>query len=92
MISGVFGAAANLGLILLAVLNYLEPITVEHWRWAFLVAASPIFIAIIIFAWMPESPAWLAHRDTLPLTNAAEGTAYELFRPPLLRYTILGFC
>jgi MFS transporter, SHS family, sialic acid transporter len=91
MISGFFGAAANLGLILLAVIVYFESISVTHWRWVFLVSACPALLGVLVLALMPESPDWLAHREQVARGNSGrEGIVYELLQPPLLRYTIIG--
>jgi MFS family permease len=91
MVSGLFGAAANLGLIFLAVINYFEPITIEHWRWVFLVAACPAILGFIVLLFVPESPAWLAERAKPAVTSDPDGRIiHELLRPPLLRYTIIG--
>lgn len=89
MIAGLFGTTANLGLILLAVLAYLQPITADHWRWVFLVCASPALLGVLVLWRMPESPAWLAQRAQ-PTATRQRWLASELFRPPLLGYTIIG--
>ena len=90
LVSGLFGAAANFGLILLAMLAYVEPITVDHWRWVFLVAAAPAVIGVLVLALMPESPAWLAQRKQRLSAPHGAWLVNEVFRPPLLRYTAIG--
>jgi MFS transporter, SHS family, sialic acid transporter len=89
-LSGLFGTAANFGLILLAVIAYFKPIQVDNWRWVMLVAASPALLGILILAFVPESPGWLAKRARGPSGEARKSVVAELFRPPLLKSTILG--
>lgn len=90
LISGLFGAAANLGLILLSVLAYLQSITVDNWRWVFLITAAPAVIGALVLARMPESPTWLAQRADRATQPRGDWLASELVRPPLLWYTIIG--
>jgi SHS family sialic acid transporter-like MFS transporter len=85
-ISGLFGAAANLGLIALSIAAYLEPITQDHWRWVFLVASAPALLGVVVLACVPESPAWTLRRQPV----AGGSLIAEVFRPPLLRFTIIG--
>jgi MFS family permease len=89
-ISGLFGTTANLGLMLLAALNYWIPITVDHWRWVILVAASPAILGVIILSFVPESPTWLAKRWQPAIGEQSRLLLGEVFRPPLLWYTIVG--
>jgi MFS transporter, SHS family, sialic acid transporter len=89
-ISGLFGTTANLGLMLLAALNYWIPITVDHWRWVLLVAASPAILGIIILFCVSESPIWLARRWQPAIGEQSRSLLGEVFRPPLLRYTMIG--
>jgi SHS family sialic acid transporter-like MFS transporter len=89
LISGLFGCSANLGLMLMAMLGWWQPITVDHWRWVMLIAASPAVLGIFVLAFVPESPAWLASRQSAVLTKSPSLVA-EVFRPPLLRVTIIG--
>ncbi len=90
LISGLFGTAANLGLILLSVFAYLKPITVDNWRWVFLVCAMPAILGVLVLVLMPESPAWLAQRDQRTTEPRGDWLVGEVFRPPLLRFTIIG--
>ncbi len=61
-LAGLLGAAANVGFVLLGAIGYVFPIEQESWRWAFLVAASPAAIGVLILLLVPESPRWLASR------------------------------
>jgi MFS family permease len=90
LVSGLFGTTANLGLMLLAGLAYLWPITSESWRWVTLVASVPAILGVIIFAIVPESPAWLASRNKEKKREASSSPMAEVFRPPLLWFTVIG--
>lgn len=89
-LSGVFGCTANLGLMLLAMLVLWEPITVDHWRWVMLVAASPAVLGLFVLLFVPESPAWLASRQLIAGDVKSGSPLAEVFRPPLLKYTVIG--
>ncbi|MCH5376620.1 MAG: MFS transporter [Planctomycetes bacterium] len=88
-ISGLFGCTANLGLMLLLMLAWRHTITPDHWRWVMLVAASPAVLGVIILLFVPESPAWLASRQLVDRSQK-RSLVREVFRPPLLRLTIIG--
>jgi MFS transporter, SHS family, sialic acid transporter len=89
-LSGLFGTAANLGLMLLSMIAVYRPIHVTDWRWVMLVCAAPAIIGIIVLALVPESPTWLAKRLQPRLDSMPRSLVGEVFRPPLLRYTIVG--
>jgi MFS family permease len=88
-LSGLFGTAANLGLMLLSIIAVLRPISAGDWRWVMLVSAAPAGLGFAVFTLVPESPAWLAKRR-LPHDQNSRSLVGEVFRPPLLRYTIIG--
>ena len=90
-LSGIFGTVANLGLIMLSELSGLRKITPDDWRWVLLVCASPVVLGAFVVLFLPESPMWLKQKlkprspDARPVSPTA-----EVFRPPILKYTILG--
>ncbi len=91
-LAGLFGCAANLGLMALSMAAYLMPITIDHWRWVMLVCTAPGLLGIFVLAKVPESPAWLA-RAAQGNENAApvaRSPMADVFRPPLLKYTVIG--
>ena len=90
-LAGVFGTAANLGLILLAVAAYFRAVSVDDWRWVMMICASPAVLGMFILGAMPESPMWLG-QSRQPATYGAtsSATSLEVFRPPLLKFTVLG--
>lgn len=85
LLAGAIGAAANFGFLLVGVIAKLSPVTQESWRWMFLVGASPAILVFIIRLFVPESTKWeeaAKGKNNKPLA--------EVFRPPLLKYTLLG--
>jgi MFS family permease len=103
LLAGIIGTAANIGLMLFSILACYVHVTSESWRWTAILSALPILLAFYAAYGMPESATWLAMRHThqhasipaqseqflIPAsTNASP--LFEIFRPPMLRITILG--
>jgi MFS family permease len=89
-LSGMFGTAANFGLMLLAMIAVFKPISITDWRWVMLVSATPALLGVVIVAFVPESPTWLAKRLQSAIDTNRRSLVGEVFRPPLLRNTIIG--
>jgi MFS transporter, SHS family, sialic acid transporter len=87
LIAGVIGAGINSGYLLLSLVAFNWHVTPEAWRWLFQWAAFPAVLGVIVLFLLPESPKWLAHRNALKRPTPQ---LRELFRPPLLRVTLLG--
>lgn len=88
--AGLMGAAANLGILLLSLLGKWYEITPETWRTLMLLTGSPVILGALAFWLVPDSPKWLQSRGA---AKAAAGIPlFDLFRPPLLRVTLLGIC
>ncbi|MEW6158405.1 MAG: MFS transporter, partial [Verrucomicrobiota bacterium] len=87
--AGLIGAAANVGFLLLGLLMLWFPITRDSWRWVLLLGATPLALALLVAWGLPESPQWIeTTRDhSAKLRPAPVG---QVFRPPLLRLTLLG--
>jgi len=102
VVAGVMGAGINVGILLLSQFVHLFPITPTSWRWIFWVSALPALLGLLVILLLPESPAWLARRarpspgaggvgtPTPPSSPGKSGGLRELFRPPLLRPTLVG--
>lgn len=97
VIAGLMGAALNAGILLLSQVAGHWPVTPDSWRWLFHLAAAPAFLGIAALTIFPESPVWLRQRHASsqaapgPAKAAPASTpAASLFRPPLLRLTLLG--
>jgi MFS family permease len=86
-VSGVLGAGINVGILGLSQLVRLFPITPDSWRWIFGLAAIPAVLGILVLAFLPESPKWLASRGE---SKKPVPPIWELFRGELLPLTILG--
>ncbi|MBP8259685.1 MAG: MFS transporter [Verrucomicrobia bacterium] len=96
-VAGLMGVAINTGILLLSQLARLWPITPDSWRWLFKLAAAPALLGMLVLLALPESPQWLAARSKAagagtvhPAPARSAGVLHELFRPPLLRITIIG--
>lgn len=89
LLSGLLGTSANVGIFLMSLLTYFVPLNADNWRWVMLVGSSSAVLALAVVALVPESPAWLAAEKARG-TTAKTGTLGVLFRPPLLRLTLIG--
>lgn len=96
-IAGLMGAALNSGILLLSQVAQIWKITPDSWRWIFYVAAAPTILGLLVLLFLPESPSWLeesarrrneSERDQLK--PPGRPVLRELFRPPILKSTILG--
>lgn len=94
LLAGVMGTAANVGILCFALLTTARYVTPDDWRWTMLVGASPVLLAMFSVLLVPESPKWLALHEKLKSGGEAESasraTLGEIFRPPVLKTTIIG--
>jgi MFS family permease len=101
IVAGLMGAALNGGILMLSQIARTWHITPESWRWIFWLAAAPAVLGLLVLLALPESPLWLAARvarSSFSLSGERAGVRgqptnqplRELFRPPLLRLTIIG--
>ncbi|MEO2048517.1 MAG: MFS transporter [Pirellulales bacterium] len=91
LLAGLIGTSANLGFMLLSLIALYQPITPESWRWVFLVGAAPVVLAFMVLLFVPESPRWLTNAQA-PGSESSASPIAEIFRLPLLRYTLIGIC
>jgi MFS family permease len=87
-VAGVMGAAINAGIVMLSQIAQIWPVTEDSWRWLFKLAGAPAVLGVLVLAFLPESPAWLASRGTT--NRKREMPLRELFRAPLLQITCIG--
>ena len=87
-LAGLIGAAANVGFLILGILMLYHPITRESWRWVFLLGGAPALLGVFVLGFVPESPQWLAEKAAGEFSSSSP--VAEVFRPPLLRWTLLG--
>jgi MFS family permease len=82
------GTAANVGILLMALIGRQGGIQPDAWRWAMLVGATPLIVGLAVLAAVPESQRWLAERSAGK--TATISPLAEVFRPPLLSRTVIG--
>jgi MFS family permease len=89
ILAGVIAAACNVGIVLIAVVGILFPITTATWRYMMLAGLAPGLLAIFVICFVPESERW-----KLSVKRAAAHPIREVFTPPLLKITLLAivFC
>ncbi len=59
-LAGAIGAASNVGFLLVGATAKLKHVTVDSWRWMFLVGALPALLVFFILFFVPESERWRA--------------------------------
>ena len=89
LLAGLIGTAANVGFLILGLLMLGNPITSETWRWVLLFGATPILLGLLVLFFVPESPRWRSEKEK-PGTEAKKSSLGEVFRPPLLKLTVVG--
>ena len=87
VVAGLMGAALNGGILMLSQIARIWHITPDSWRWIFQLAAVPAVLGVLVLFWLPESPRWLGTRTS---ERPAVAPVRALFRPPLLRLTLIG--
>lgn len=87
LMAGLIGAAANVGLSLMGAIAQFKKITLDDWRWVFLVGATPVFLGIFVLLFVPESPLW-QNRRRRPAAKSIPISV--VFRPPYLKLTLIG--
>jgi MFS family permease len=91
MLSGLLGTSANVGIVLLSAIAYFVPLTPDSWRWMMLLGLPSALLGLLVWTFVPESPAWLAAREkTRDAAASQTGALRTLFTPPLLGRTLLG--
>jgi MFS family permease len=87
-LAGLIGCAANVGFLILGLIMLGRPVTQDSWRWVLLFGSSPVLLGIWVLCFVPESPQWLSQQHHP--TSRSSQPLREVFRPPLLRSTLLG--
>ncbi len=86
-VAGVMGAGINVGILALSLLGQFYKITPDSWRWIFKLVSSSSILGIVVIAFLPESPKWLASRGA---AKTPAPPLSSLFRRELLRPTLIG--
>ena len=92
-VSGAMMAGLNAGILLLSQAAQVWTLTENSWRWLFHLAAFPAILGVAVLVALPESPQWLRSRIERPDKNTKGpkiASITELFRPHLLRSTLVG--
>jgi len=89
-LAGVIGMAANVGILLMAFINRMYPITPDSWRWVFHLGTIPIALAVVSFVLVPESPRWLATQREPAKVVETKTPRQSVFLPPLLWITFIA--
>jgi MFS transporter, SHS family, sialic acid transporter len=88
LMAGIIGAAANFGFLLVAAVSKAKEVTVDSWRWMWLVGVVPAILVFFIRLFVPESERWKAsvskETDHHPLK--------EVFSKSLIKHTCLAIC
>ena len=91
LVAGIMGAGINVGVVVFSQVAKFWHITPDSWRWVFSLSAVPVVLGIFTLVGVPESPRWLASRQTAATAGKKRATPLkELFQPPLLRITLVG--
>ena len=85
LLSGVIGAAGNVGYLLIGLLVMQFPVTPDHWRWIMLACATPAVLALFIMMFIPESQRWQQS-----VRRSGPGPLREIFTTRLIRPTLLA--
>ncbi len=86
-VAGVLGCGINVGIVCLALVVRLFPITPDSWRWIFAIAIIPAVVGLLVITLLPESPKWLASRGQ---EKRPAPPIWELFRRQWLYITAMG--
>lgn len=91
IIASMIGMAGNIGIFAFSSLLVIEPVTPDSFRWVFLVGASSLPLGILILLLVPESPAWLAAKQTVAEPDLGDvSQPPSVFRKPYLGVTLVG--
>ena len=88
-LAGLLGTAANVGIVLMSVLCWYQPLDWTSWRWCLLAGSSSIILGVLVFLAVPESVAWLKTKTDTSKSKPA-GALTSLLSPPLLPLTLIG--
>ena len=84
-LAGIIGAAANVGFLLISLVGMGFAVTTETWRTMMLFGAAPGLLALFVILFVPESQRW-----KVSVTNVHTTPMRDIFRPPLLKKTLVA--
>jgi MFS family permease len=89
MAAAIMGSAINVGILLVSQLGRVRQVMPDSWRWLMVAGGSGAVLGVLALAIVPESPKWRAQRRSRQARREGPRLG-ELFRPPLLRLTLVG--
>ena len=89
ILAGLIGTSANVGFLILGLLMLTYPVQQDTWRWVLLFGGSPVVLGIWVLLVVPESPQWLMAKQQ-GKSKKKEIPILVVFRPPLLKLTLVG--
>ena len=90
MISGIIGMAANVGLFMMSTIATFVAVTPDSWRWMMAAGFATVILGALILLSVPESPRWLASRQSRGDSGKPAPSVAEVFRSPHLGITCVG--
>ena len=87
LLAGAIGAAANCGILLVAVIARYLQITPDNWRQMFLIGAAPAVLVFLIRLFVPESERW---QHSVATSTTKVNPLKEVFGPALRFKTCLA--
>jgi len=86
LMAALIGAASNVGFALVASLELFLPAIRDQWRIILLIGAAPALLTYFIQRFVPESKRW----EAAVIEEGRPQPLHEIFRPPLLRHTVIA--
>jgi MFS transporter, SHS family, sialic acid transporter len=86
LMAGLIGLSSCLGFALIALIGIFSRVTVHSWRWVMVVGTLPVFLALAILWFVPESERW--KRSVGP--DGRGDPLKEIFSPKMIRNTLLA--
>jgi MFS family permease len=87
LLSGIIGAAANVGFLLIGAIAWAFPVTADGWRWVMIIGALPALLTFFIRLFVPESERW---KVSVANAEGPQQPAREIFRGDLRRRTFVA--
>ena len=89
MAAGVMGTAINVGILCVSQAGRVHAVTSDSWRWLLALSGVPGLLTLLVIAFLPESPQWLATRGSMRIAQKNHPIR-DLFDADMRRRTIVG--
>lgn len=87
LLAGAIGAAANCGILLVAVIARFLQVTPDNWRSMFLIGVAPAILVFLIRLFVPESERW---QESVARSGKVANPVAEVFAGKLRGRTLLA--